>query len=428
MEFTIFLIAFALLLISGLPIYIAMIVPSILYVLISPDLTMNILTQKMLVSLNSFPIMAVPFFVLAGTLMSEGSVSRRIFNFARNCVGHHRGGLSYVNILASVIFSGMSGSAIADVGGLGQVEMKEMRRAGYPESITIGITAASSTIGPIIPPSIPFVIFASYASVSVGALFMGGFLPGLLIAIVLGIVVFFVAKKENHPKELRATWKERMIALKDGILAFMMPVIIIGGIWTGWFTATEAALVSIVYALIISLFVFKDYNIKQVKTMMLNTAMNIIPIMLIIIGAMLFSWILTYEKIDGVFLKAIMSFTSSKYVVILIICLIVTVFGMFFDPIVAVLLLVPMLLPICNTYGINVIHLGVIITLGNMIALMTPPVGLSLYTLQSVTGHPFSKIVKYTSPWLIPLFISWLIVAFCEPIVMLIPNLMGIGS
>jgi tripartite ATP-independent transporter DctM subunit len=428
MDLAVFLGVFITLLVIGAPIYLSLIVPSIVYIIMNPALPMITMVQKMVVSLNSFPLMAVPFFVLAGALMNVGSVTDRIFGFAKSVVGHRRGGLGHVNILASVIFSGMSGSAVADVGGLGQIELKAMRAAGYDDGFSIGITAASSTIGPIIPPSIPFVVFASYASVSTGAMFMGGFLPGLMVAVILGITVFFIAKKRNYPREpkagLRGIWK----SLKHSWLALLMPLIIIGGIWTGLFTATEAALVSIVYALIISMFVYKDIKIKQLPKQLLESAENIIPVMMVIVGATLFCWILNYEKLDQVILNVLVSFTSSKYVVLLLICLFVMILGMFFDGIVAILLLVPILLPICSTYGIHPIHLGVVITVGNMIGLLTPPVGMSLYVLSSVTKKPLSAIIRYCVPWLVPLIISWLIMALWEPLVMFIPNLMGLGG
>ena len=428
MDLLIFFIVFIVLLVIDTPIYLALIVPSIIYIFMNPALSMLLVMQRMLVSINSFPLMAVPLFILAGAIMNKGSVTNRIFGFAKALVGHFRGGLSYVNVLASVIFSGMSGSALADVGGLGQVELKSMKDAGYGDSFSIGITCASGTIGPIIPPSIPFVIFASYASVSTGALFMGGIIPGLLIATILCILCFFIARRRNYPCEKRSGIKEIWQSFKSSFLALLMPLIIIGGIWTGWFTATEAALVSIVYALIISIFVYKDINLKKVLEAVEDSAKNVIPIMMIIVGVSLFCWVLTYEKLDQIVLQALISFTDSKYVVILLICIFVTILGMFFDSTVSILLLVPILLPICTTYGINAIHLGVIIVLGNMIALLTPPVGMSLYVMASVTNKPVSEIVKYCSPWLIPLFATWLIVAFYEPIVMLIPNALGLGG
>ena len=428
MDLAIFFIAFIVLLIIGTPIYISLIVPSIIYIILNPGLPMITMVQKMVVSLNSFPLMAVPFFVLAGALMNAGSVTNRIFGFSKSVVGHHRGGLGYVNILASLIFSGMSGSAVADVGGLGQVELKSMKDAGYDDSFSIGITAASSTIGPVIPPSIPFVVFASYASVSTGAMFMGGFLPGLLMAAILTFACFLVARRRKYPREPKVGFHGMLKALRKSWLALLMPVVIIGGIWTGWFTATEAALVSIVYALIISIFVYRDVKIKHLPKMLIESAENIIPVMMVIVGATLFCWILNYEKLDQIILNALVALTSSKYVVILLICIFVTFLGMFFDGIVAILLLVPILLPICSTYGINAIHLGVIITLGNMIGLLTPPVGMSLYVLSTVTRKPLGAIIRYCSPWLAPLVVTWLIVALWEPLVMFIPNLMGLGA
>lgn len=427
MALTIFLIVFVLLLFSGLPVYVAMVVPSLIYAFMSPQLTFSIVCQKMLTSMNSFTLMAVPFFILAGNIMSQGSVSRRIFDFCDRIIGHHRGGLGYVNILASVVFSGMSGSALADVGGLGQVEIKEMRAAGYDDDFTIGVTAASGTIGPIIPPSIPFVVFSSYTAVSVGALFFGGVVPGLIMATVLGVWVYVISKKRNYPSRKRSSGKELWGSFKNSWLSLLVVVIILGGIWFGFFTPTEAAIVASVYAICITAFVYKDLTWKKFWDMLVSTVMGTVPIMMIILGATVFSWIITYEKLDQLVLNALVSFTSNKYVVLLLICVFVTIMGMFFDSVVTVLLIAPILIPICSTYGFNMIHLGVVITLGNVIALCTPPVGMSLYTLQSVTGLSFKQVTKYVFTWLWPMIISWIIVALWEPFTLFIPRLMGIA-
>ena len=426
-ELCIFFGLFMLLLIIGTPIYISMTVPSIIYILMSGALSMNMMTQKLVVALNSFPLMAVPLFMLAATIMNQGSVTKRLFGFARACVGRFRGGLGYVNIFASLIFSGMSGSALADVGGLGQIEIKAMRDAGYDDDFTFGVTAASGTIGPIVPPSIPFVLFAGYASVSTGALFLGGLLPGVIMALILCVYVFFIARKKNYPKDKKVTGKQFIKSFKEGFLALLLPIIIIGGIWTGWFTPTEAALVAIVYALVICMAVYKDFGIKHLPKILWDTAKSCIPVMMVVVGGTLFCWIITYEKLDQQLLNMLVSLTSDKYVVILFICLVTTFLGMFFEGTVILMLLTPICLPICAQYGINIIHLGVIIVLGEMIGLLTPPVGMSLYVMSSTTGKRVNTITKYVIPWFIPLLITWIIVAIFEPLSTWIPTLAGMG-
>lgn len=428
MNLIIFFGSFAVLLTIGTPIYLALIVPSIIFVAMTPQLPMIMMVQRIVVALNSFPLMAVPFFILAASIMNEGSVTNRIFRFAKVLVGQYRGGLGYVNVLASLIFSGMSGSAIADVGGLGQIELKSMKDAGYDDEFSMGITCASATIGPIIPPSIPFVVFAAFAGVSTGAMFMGGILPGLLMSIVLSIRIFFVAKKRNYPREVRSNIREVISAFRDTWLALLMPIIIIGGIWTGWFTPTEAALASIVFALYVSIFVYKDLRFRDLPRILLKCADTVIPIMMVIIGASLFSWVITYERLHSLLLNALLNFTANKQIVILLICTTVLILGMFFEPIVSTLLLIPLLLPVSSTYGIHPIHLGIIITVGNMIGLLTPPYGMSLFVLSSFTGKSLGTVARYVTPWLFPLVLTWLIVAFFEPLVLFIPNAMGLGQ
>lgn len=428
MDVIIFMLLFIILLFAGIPIYASMIIPSIVWFLMNPSVTIFSVSQKLFVSLNNFSLLAVPLFILAGNIMNRGSVTERLFNFAKNCVGHWRGGLGYVNVVASTIFAGMSGSALADVGGLGQIEVKAMRDSGYDDAFTFGVTAASGTIGPIIPPSIPFAVFAAYAGVSTGALFLGGILPGLLMAVTLCIMVYVLAKKKNYPREKRVTLKELLKSFKSSFLALLMPLIIIGGIWTGRFTATEAACVSILYALVICVFVYKDFKIKDIPKLLISSAKGVVPVMMIVLAASLFCWIITFEKLDMVVLNYLLSLTQSKYVILLLIMLIVLILGCFFEGTVITMLLVPILLPICSTYGINIIHLGVSITLGKMIGLMTPPVGMSIFVMSSVFKISPNRIAKWCLPWMIPLFVTWLAITMWEPLVMLVPKLAGIGG
>ena len=427
MELIIFLVLFAVLLIIGSPIWVSMIIPSVVYITMTPALNMMIASQKFLVGINSFPLMAVPFFVLAGNLMNGTSVTDRIFDFARVCVGHRRGGLGYVNVLSSVIFSGMSGSAIADVGGLGQVELKAMKDAGFPDDFSIGVTAASGCIGPIIPPSIPFVTFAAYASVSTGALFIGGIIPGIIMALALCVSCFVIAKKRDFPRDRKYSAKEKWEALKRSWLALLMPVIIIGGIWTGVCTATEAALIAIVYALVVGLFVYRDFNIKNLPKILLDSSKTVVPVMIVVMASTIFCWILTYNKLDKLVLNGLLALTDSRAVVLLVIMVTVFIMGMFFDGIVVTMLLVPMLVPICAAYNINIIHLGVAITFGKMIGMLTPPFGQTLFVLARSQEKPLMEIARYCYPWLIPLTIAWLLITYCEPLTMFLPNLLGFG-
>ena len=421
----IMIIAFAVLLAIGSPIYLSLIIPSLIYIVLDPFVNMTVAATKMAAALNSFPLMAVPFFILAGNLMNESSVTERIFDFCKKACGHWRGGLGYVNILASVIFAGMSGTALADVGGLGKIELKAMRDAGYPDDFSLGITAASGCIGPIIPPSVPFVVFAAWSGISTGALFFAGIVPGVLMAICMGIMCYFISKRENYPTSPKATKRELWIAFRKSILAMCMPMIVIGGLWTGWFTATEAAMIAIIYAAVIALIVYKDLTIKQFGRIVVESVTQILPVLLVVIGAQLFTWILTYEKLDVILLNALVSITENKYVIILMICLIVFLMGMVFESTVTYLLLIPLLQPLVAYYGLSMVHMGVVIVFGAMIGLITPPVGMSLFVLSSVTGYKVSYLGKACAVWLPPLIIAWLIIALVEPVSMTVPRLLG---
>ena len=426
MSIGIFFLIFLVFLLIGMPIYLAMLIPSVIYLTVQ-DMSLLMVVQKMVNSMNSFTMLAIPFFIMAAQVMNTGSVTNRIFDFARKLVGRFRGGLGYVNVLASVIFSGMSGSAVADVGGLGQVEIKAMREAGYEEDFTIGVTAASGTIGPIIPPSIPFVIYATYAGVSTGALFMAGILPGVMMALILCVMCFYMARKQNAPKDVAASFGEVVRSFKGSIGAMLMPLIIIGGIWTGIFTPTEAAMIATAYAILLSLFGYKDIKFRQLKDVIYETIDNTMPIMLVITSATIFSWIVSYERLDQQMFAFLTSFITSKTGILIVINIMVLVLGMFFDCSVIVMLLTPLIMPLAREYGISMIHMGVVIVLNAMIGLLTPPVGYSLYVLNSVTGHSVTKISKWCAPWLVPLAASLLLVTLWEPLCMTIPRLLGIG-
>jgi tripartite ATP-independent transporter DctM subunit len=421
-------ISLIVMLLMGFPIYLSLIGASVLYVLFNPELSMMLVIQKVISAPNSFPLLAVPFFIFAGQLMNTGGVTRRIFRFAENLVGHFRGGLGYVNVLASMIFAGMSGSAIADAGGLGLVEIKAMRDAGYDDDFSIGVTAASSLIGPIIPPSIPFVIFGAMANVSIGGLFVGGLLPGVLMGLTLSVMIFFIAKKRNYPVVAPASLRELALSFKDSILAILTPVIIIGGIWLGFFTPTEAAFVSIIYALVVITFAYREFKIRNLPRLILETIRMVAPSIMIVAGAAIFAWILSYEKVDKAFMSLLFGFTTNKYLILLIMNVLLIFIGCFVDIVAAIMIMLPILLPISTAIGLHPIHLGVILVLNLMIGLLTPPVGMVLYILSSMTKKTVGEIIKMVTPWLVPLVIALLFVTFIPDLVLFLPNLLGMAE
>ncbi len=422
----VFLIIFLVLLVIGAPIYLSLLSSSLVYCFMRGGINPLMIMQKMFTSLDNFVLLAIPMFMLAGILMNAGGVTNRIFYFCKSLVGHLPGGLAHVNVLASFIFSGMSGSALADVGGLGQVEMKAMEDEGYDDFITLGVTAASSTMGPIVPPSIPMVLYGAAASVSVGALFSAGLIPGIVIAIILCVIIAVVAKKKNFPVHEKATFREVVRRYKSGFWALLMPFVIMGGIWCGYFTPTEAACVSIVYVLIIQIFIYKELKFKQIPQAISSMVVSIVPALAIVSSVALFGWVLQFEHLGQIILNGILSISHNRNVVLLLINIILLCMGCFLDSTAVILMFIPMFLPLVKVVGINEIHLGVIVVLNLMIGLMTPPVGQSLYMMASVTNKEFGHVVKSTWKWLIPLFLSLLVITYCPDLVLWLPRTLGL--
>jgi tripartite ATP-independent transporter DctM subunit len=425
MTLPLFFLLFGVMLATGFPIYLALGGASVLYIALHPDLSLLLAVQRMVTAPDSFVLLAVPFFILAGQIMNTGGVTHRIFTFARALVGHFRGGLGYVNVLGSVIFAGMSGSALADAGGLGLIEIKAMRDDGYDDDFSIGLTAASATVGPIIPPSIPFVIYGAMGGVSVAGLFMGGFIPGLVMSLTLSVMVAIESRRRNYPLTRRVSGLGLLRAFRDASLALLMPVILIGGIWVGYFTPTEAAFVSILYALLITVVVYKDLRPSAIPPMMVGTIRMVAPAMAIVAGASLFGWIMNYEKVDQALMHLLLGITTNKIGVLLIINAVLLVLGMFLEVVSVIMLVLPILQPLTKIVGIDPIHLGVVMVLNLMIGLLTPPVGFVLYILSSTTGRSFGFVVRAVLPWLVPLFVALLVITLFPELVLFLPRLTG---
>ncbi len=418
-------IALFVMLLLGFPIYIALTGASLLYVLLNEHLSFMIAIQRMVAAPNSFTLLAVPFFILAGQIMNNGGVTTRIFRFAKSCVGHLRGGLGYVNVVSSIIFAGMSGSALADAGGLGMVEIEAMRRENYDEDFSIGVTAASSIIGPIIPPSIPFVIYGAVAGVSIGGLFIGGVLPGLIMATALFLMVFFVSRKRRYPVTKRATPGEIVRTFGSSFLALLTPLVIIGGIWGGFFTPTEAAFISIVYALLITVFVYRDQGLDAIPKLIMDTVRVVAPAIMIVSAANLFGWILNYENVDRYLVNFLFGISTNRYVILLVINLLLLVLGMFLEVVSAIMLLLPILGPVVELLGIHPIHFGIILVVNLMIGLLTPPVGFVLYVLASATRNPVADVIRFILPWVIPLLIALILITLFPAITLWLPTVAG---
>lgn len=420
-----FLGLFVLTLLLGAPTYLALLIGSLSWFMFHPEISAMMIMQKLYGGLDNFVLLAVPLFMMAGSIMNVGSITQRIFDFAKALVGHWKGGLGHVNIVASFIFSGMSGSALADVGGLGQIEIAAMREENYDEDLTLGITAASATMGPIVPPSIPLVVFGASAGVSIGALFLGGLLPGVVMMIIMCITCSVIAHRRNYPAHARATGRERWHAFKRAILSLLMPVIVMGGMWGGYFTPTEASLMSIVYALAILRFVYHEITAKQVLTVIIETAQNLVPALACVVASALFGWILQFERLDKLLISFFTETINNEVILIICLNLLLLFFGMILDATPVIMLMVPMVMPLCEAMGMHPVHLGVMMVLNLMIGLMTPPIGQSLFIMSSTMHLSFEYVVKNTYRWLLPLMIELVIVSFVPPVVTFLPTLLG---
>ena len=411
------------LVILNTPISIAVAIASFIYLLIE-NVPLVIIPQQMFQIVNSFPFLAFPMFMLVGLLMNAGGTSSRIFDFAESLVGHLKGGLGHVNVLASLIFSGMSGSAIADAGGLGAIEIEAMRERGYDSEFAVAITAASSTIGPIIPPSVPMIIYAMAFDASIGRLFLAGFIPGILMAIALMIMVFFYAKKRNYPKTAFPSMKKILKSFYKSFLALLTPVILLGGIFLGVFTPTEAAVVAVLWASFLGFVVYKELKFSHLAKIFLEVVIRIGVVLFLLATVGTFTWILTRENIPQLLLSFITSANITPPVFLLIANCVLLLMGMITTVTPSIILLAPIFFPIIEKLGIDPVHFGVIVVLNLMIGNLTPPVGPVLYVASAMGGISFQKAFRYTFPFIIPLLVVLFLITYIPGIVLFLPNLL----
>jgi tripartite ATP-independent transporter DctM subunit len=416
------------LLAAGIPVAIAIGLAVSLYIVVGTDVPSIIIAQMMVSGADSFPLLAIPFFLLAGTLMNSAGITQRLFDFASCLVRHIPGGLGHVNVVGSMIFAGMSGSAVADAAGLGVVEMKAMRKYGYDEAFSGAITAASSTIGPVIPPSIIFVIYGVLAEVSVGALFLAGIVPGVLMGLALMVQVYRMAKKHDYPVLPRATLRELWDSFRAALLPLLTPVIIVGGMIAGIFTPTEASVVAVAYALVLGALVYRELTWSALWSALHTTAVQTAAVMFITAVAGVLGWALAQGRVPQQVAEAVLSMTSQPWLVLLLVNLLLLVVGCFMEIIAALLILTPILVPVIKSVGIDPLHFGVVMTLNLMIGLITPPMGMSLFVVQQVTGVSFDRLVRAVTPYLIALLVVLVIVTYVPSLSLAVPRaVLGAG-
>ena len=425
---TVFLI-FALLvgfIMLGLPIAVSMGMTSVIaFVFLGEISNLTMMAQRMYASTTSFTLLAIPFFILAGNLMNTGGITNRIFRFARAAVGHHWGGLGQVNVVSSMIFSGMSGAAVADAAGLGMIEMKAMEDQGYDKKFSAAITAASSTIGPVIPPSIPFVIYAHMANVSVSELFLAGFAPGILMGLALMVAVYIISIRRKYPREPRAGFKELLLSFQGALLPLGTPVIIIGGILSGFFTPTEASVMASLYALFLGLVVYREIRLRDLPRILWDSLVHTIRVMFIISAAGFFGWLLIHQRIPDQAIVAMTSLSSSPAVFLAIAVVILLILGCFIEGIAVFLITVPILLPLVHHFGVDPVQFGVVMTLASMLGLLTPPVGMCLYAVSSISKVSIGELSREVTPYLLGIFAVLLAVTYIPGITTWLPSRLG---
>jgi tripartite ATP-independent transporter DctM subunit len=382
-----------------------------------------IITQRMQYGINNFVLLAVPLFILSARLMNTAGVTTRLFSFATTMVGFMPGGLGHANCVASLIFAGMSGAAVADAAGLGQVELKAMKDAGYDREFSVAITAASSTIGPIFPPSIPFVIFGLVAGVSVGRLFLGGVVPGVLMTVALMAMVWVYAKKRNYPRTPFPTFRQFVRSFIEAFLPLLTPTILLGGIWTGWFTPTEAAAVAVAYALILGTLIYRELTWKDTLQVFIDSAKDTAALGFIVAAASFYGWLLMRTGAPAAMVNALLGISRDPLTLLLIINGFLLIVGCFFETIVAILILGPILMQVTTTVGIDPVHFGLVMVLNLMIGLLTPPFGMVLFVMVQVGGISFERVVRATAPFIIPLIVVLALITLFPPLVTWVPNL-----
>ena len=412
-----------LLMVVGMPVALAMGLSAFVVVLLKGDINPIVMAQRMFVGVDSLPLLAIPYFILAGGLMEMGGISLRLVRFASTLVGHIRGGLGMVTVVASMIFAGISGSAAADTSAIGSIMMPAMIRRGYQRGFVVVLQASAGTIGPIIPPSILMIIYGSMTGLSVGRLFMAGLIPGILIGVSLMTLTYYYARRDGYQGEARATWGETGRAAWQALPAMALPLVIIGGILGGIFTATEAGVTAVVYALIVGFFVYRELKLRDLPRILANAAMTSFGLLFIVANAAMFGWVLAREEFPRLTVGFLTSLTQDPHIILLLVALFLLLIGCFVETISAMIILVPMLFATGAAYRIDPIHFATMIVILLLIGTITPPVGILLYLTCAMTKTPISEALKYIMPFVIAMLAVVLLVAYFPPFSLFVPHL-----
>ena len=415
------LIVFLVLLFTGIPLYVDLGLSSFLYIFIT-GMKPIVVLQRITQAANSFTMIAAPFFILMGNFMNTGGVTRKLFRFANTLVGSVPGGMGHANILCSAMFAGMSGTAVADAGGLGNIEIEAMRDLGYDDDFSCAVTAASSVLGPIIPPSLPMVILAVTVGASIGRCFVGGILPGILMALAMGALVSYYSRKRHYPRNPKPTARIIWIAFKEAIWALLSPIILFVSIYTGIVTTTEAAIIAALYSMIVGLYAYRDLKWRDIPQIMLATCETTGVVLAIVMTANIFGYSLSVAQIPQK-ISLLLTSISNKFVFLLVINLFLLFVGCFMEGTAAILILSPILIPAMVSMGVSETQACLIMILNLMIGVVTPPVGVVLYVTSNVAKVSASRVIKATTPFLIPLFIVLMIVTFVPFVTNWLPNL-----
>ena len=461
-------IIFLFLLSGGLPVAMAMAAASLIYLLFVPSSPPFVVVHRMVSGIDSFPLLAVPFFILAGNLMNTAGITQRIYSYALALVGWLKGGLGHVNVVGSVVFAGMSGTAIADAAGLGTIEVKAMTDHGYDAEFAVGVTAASATLGPIIPPSLPFVIYGMMANVSVGSLFLAGIVPGMVMALLMMLTVAYFAHKNDWGGDVKFDWPTLLKALTESlvvvawplivwwlitdlgtqpqvtvllgllllfaadklfnfqaVLPIMTPVLLIGGMTTGVFTPTEGAIAACVWAMILGFTWYRTLHFKLFVKICLDTVETTATVLFIVAAASIFGWLLTATGVTAAIGQWVLGVTDQPWQFLLLANLLMLLVGCFLEPTAAITILVPILVPICQQLGIDLVHFGLIMVLNLMIGLLHPPMGMVLFVLARVAKLSVERTTMAILPWLVPLLGSLLLITYVPSIALWLPRLMA---